>query len=403
MALEPIYSVSDLNETAKILLEQHFSSVLLEGEMSNFSCPTSGHWYFTLKDENAQIRCAMFRMNNHSVKFFPKDGMHVIVRAKVSLYTPRGDYQLIVSHVEEAGIGLLQKRFDLLKEKLFKEGLFDSAHKQPLPVYPHKIGIITSITGAAIRDVTTVLKRRYPLAEIFIYPTLVQGDQAANSIIRMIQCANKEKMCDVLLLTRGGGSLEDLWPFNEEKVARAIYACKLPLITGIGHEIDFTIADFVADVRAPTPSAAAEMLVPDQDDIQLCLSQHKKHLFQIYQSLLHRHTLTLTKLAQRLQQQHPKTQFAIQQQQLKQYQHKFMLLMQHLLESHQNHVAALGKQLHQLSPLSTMDRGYAILFRNEHVVSSIKNIHLGESLRARLKDGIIQCHVTGIDEREESV
>ena len=398
MANEPIYTVSELNEAAKMLLEHHFSSLLLEGEISNFSCPTSGHWYFTLKDETAQIRCAMFRMHNSTLPFYPKDGMHVVIRAKASLYIQRGECQLIASHMEEAGIGVLQKRFEVLKEKLFKEGLFDNAHKILLPQYPHKIAIITSVTGAAIQDVLTVLKRRYPIAEIVIYPTLVQGNQAAENIIQMIQRADKEKICDVLLLTRGGGSLEDLWCFNDEKVARAIYDCRLPIITGIGHEIDFTIADFVADVRAPTPSAAAETLTPDRMEILNWLKQKEKQLQHLCQSALHRKSTILSQFSHRLQQQHPKTQLEMQQQKLQQYQHRLPMLINYLLLNRKNALSAMGKQLHQLSPLNTLDRGYAILFHEEETVTSVKNIRVGDALNARLKDGIILTTVTDIQQ-----
>lgn len=394
MTNEPIYSVSELNEAAKMLLEHNFSNLLLEGEISNFSCPTSGHWYFTLKDENAQIRCAMFRMHNSALPFYPKDGMHVVIRAKVSLYIQRGEYQLIASYMEEAGVGVLQKRFEILKEKLFKEGLFDSAHKILLPRFPHKIGIITSVTGAAIQDVLTVLKRRYPIAEIIIYPTLVQGSQAAENIVQMIQRADKEKKCDVLLLTRGGGSLEDLWCFNEEKVARAIYDCYLPIITGIGHEIDFTIADFVADVRAPTPSAAAETITPDRAEITTWLTQKEKQLQHLYQSTLHKKSTALSQLAHRLQQQHPKIQLELKLQKLKQYQHQLSTLINHLLLNKINTLSMLGKQLHQLSPLNILDRGYAILYHEEKTVTSINNIQVGDALSARLKDGMIHAKVT---------
>lgn len=393
MTNEPIYTVSELNEAAKMLLEHHFSSLLLEGEISNFSCPTSGHWYFTLKDENAQIRCAMFRMNNSALSFYPKDGMHVIIRAKASLYIQRGEYQLIASHMEEAGVGVLQKRFDVLKEKLFKEGLFDSAHKLALPKFPNKIGVITSVTGAAIQDVLTVLKRRYPIAEIFIYPTLVQGNQAAENIVKMIQHADKEKICDVLLLTRGGGSLEDLWCFNEEKVARAIYDCDLPIITGIGHEIDFTIADFVADVRAPTPSAAAETMTPDKIELIAWLQQKEKQLLHLAQSSIQKKSLTLSQLTHRLEQQHPKLQITLQKKKLQDYQHRLPALIQQILLDKKKMLAMLGKQLHALSPLNVLDRGYAILFDENKTITSIKQLQTGKTLQARLKDGTAQLKV----------
>lgn len=401
MATETIYSVSDLNNASKMLLEHNFSNILLEGEISNFSCPSSGHWYFTLKDETAQIRCAMFRMSQNTIKIFPKDGMHVVVRAKVSLYTSRGEYQLIVSQMEDIGIGILQKRFETLKQKLLLEGLFDNAHKKALPHFPQKIGIITSVTGAAIQDALSVLKRRYPIAQIVIYPTLVQGDLAADNIVNMIVRANYENVCDVLLLTRGGGSLEDLWPFNEEKVARAIYHSHLPIIAGIGHEVDFTIADFVVDVRAPTPSAAAETLVPDKTEISAQISQKKKQLKHYLQRLLHQYHLKIAAFSQQLQQQHPKTKLSVEQQQLKHYQHKLLMLINQLISYQKNQIISFGKQLHQLSPLNTLDRGYAILLQNAQAVTSVKKLHVNDTLSARLKDGMISVTVTEIYESRD--
>ncbi len=394
MTNEPIYSVSELNEAAKILLEEHFSSLLLEGEISNFSCPSSGHWYFTLKDECAQVRCALFRIQQNTIKFYPKNGMHVVIRAKTSLYIQRGEYQLIASHMEEAGVGVLQQRFNMLKEKLLKEGLFDNARKVSLPLYPKKIGIITSTTGAAIHDALTVLKRRYPIADIIIYPTLVQGDQAADMISNMIQRADKDKHCDLVLLIRGGGSLEDLWCFNEEKVARAMYACDLPIVTGIGHEIDFTIADFVADVRAPTPSAAAETIVPDKAEIQHQLNQKNKQLRHILQSIIHTQQLKLSQLSQRLHQQHPQSKFEAQQQQLDYLQQKFTFLIKQTISNKRTALVSLGKQLHQLSPLNILDRGYAIILQEQRIINSINQVNLGDTLYAQVKDGIIECQVT---------
>lgn len=401
MATETIYSVSDLNNASKMLLELNFSNILLEGEISNFSCPSSGHWYFTLKDETAQIRCAMFRMSQNAIKIFPKDGMHVIVRAKVSLYTARGEYQLIASYMEDIGIGVLQKRFEALKQKLLMEGLFDSAHKKNLPHYPKKIGIITSVTGAAIQDVLSVLKRRYPIAEIAIYPTLVQGELAADNIINMILRANQEKTCDVLLLTRGGGSLEDLWPFNEEKLARVIYHSQLPIIAGIGHEVDFTIADFVADVRAPTPSAAAETLAPDIKEIITQIHQKEKQLKHHLQMLLHQYRLKISYCSQQLQQQHPTTKLNVAKQQLTHDKNKLSMLIKQLIVDQKNHLISFGKQLHQLSPLNTLDRGYAILFQNTRAVTSIKTLQVNDTLSARLKDGMISVTITKIHESRD--
>lgn len=258
-----IYTPSRLNREARTMLERGLPALWLEGEISNLSRPSSGHWYFSLKDEAAQLRCAMFRQRNLLTRFTPKDGAHVLVRGRVSLYEPRGDYQFIADHMEEAGEGALRQRFELLKTKLAAEGLFASERKRALPRLPRRIGVITSPTGAAIRDVLNILRRRFCSIPVLLYPVQVQGASAAPQIAAAIRLASTRAECDVLILARGGGSLEDLWAFNDEAVARAIYNCAVPVVTGIGHEVDFTIADFVADVRAPTPSGAAELVAPD--------------------------------------------------------------------------------------------------------------------------------------------
>ncbi len=263
MAERDIYSVSRLNREARALLEGGLPSVWIEGELSNFSRPASGHWYFTLKDEAAQVRCAMFRQRNLLVRATPRDGMQVLLRARVGLYEPRGDFQLIADHLEEAGEGELRRRFELLKQRLAAEGLFDAARKRPLPRLPRRIGVVTSPHGAALHDVLQVLRRRFPAVPVLIYPVPVQGAGAGAQIAAMLGLASRRAEVDVLLLVRGGGSLEDLWSFNEEAVARAIVAAPFPVVVGVGHEVDFTIADFAADVRAPTPSAAAELVVPE--------------------------------------------------------------------------------------------------------------------------------------------
>ncbi len=261
--LRDVYSVSRLNREVRALLERGFGMIWLEGEISNFSRPSSGHWYFSLKDAGAQVRCAMFRQRNMSCAFTARDGQKVLVRARVGLYEPRGEFQLIVEHMEDAGLGALRRRFDELSAKLAAEGLFAPERKRPLPALPKRIGVVTSPTGAALRDILHVLARRFPAVRVLIYPTAVQGAQAASEIIAAIQLAGERAECDILILARGGGSLEDLWAFNDERLARVIVASSIPVISGVGHEIDFTIADFAADVRAPTPSAAAELAVPD--------------------------------------------------------------------------------------------------------------------------------------------
>jgi exodeoxyribonuclease VII large subunit len=258
-----IYSVSRLNREVRMLLERGFGTLWVEAEISNFSRPSSGHWYFSLKDANAQVRCAMFRQRNMLCTFAARDGQKVLVRARIGLYEPRGEFQLIVEHMEDAGLGALKRQFEELAARLKAEGLFEAERKRPLPALPRRIGVITSPSGAAIRDILHVLARRFPAAAVMIYPVAVQGAQAPAEIIAALALACRRAECDVLILARGGGSLEDLWAFNDERLARAIVASSIPVVSGVGHEIDFTIADFAADVRAPTPSAAAELVVPD--------------------------------------------------------------------------------------------------------------------------------------------
>jgi exodeoxyribonuclease VII large subunit len=258
-----VYSVSRLNREVRVLLERGFGTIWLEAEVSNFSRPSSGHWYFTLKDANAQVRCAMFKQRNMLCAFTARDGQKVLVRTRIGLYEPRGEYQLIVEHMEDAGLGALKRKFEELSAKLAAEGLFAAERKRTLPALPRRIGVVTSPSGAAVRDILHVLARRFPAAAVIIYPASVQGAQAPAELISALHLAGKRAECDVLILARGGGSLEDLWAFNDERLARAIAACSIPIVSGVGHEIDFTIADFAADVRAPTPSAAAELVVPD--------------------------------------------------------------------------------------------------------------------------------------------
>ena len=258
-----IFSVSELNRTVRQLLENSLTLLWVEGEISNFARPGSGHWYMTLKDEKSQVRCAMFKGSNMRVSFEPANGMSVLVRCKAGIYEGRGEYQLVIEHMEEAGFGALQRQFEQLKASLSKEGLFDSSHKREIPSSIHHAGIVTSPTGAAIKDILSVLRRRFPSIAVTIYPTAVQGEQAQSQIVEAITNANDDNRCDVLIVGRGGGSLEDLWSFNEESVARSIHNSRIPIVSAVGHEIDFTIADFVADLRAPTPSAAAELISPD--------------------------------------------------------------------------------------------------------------------------------------------
>ena len=260
-----VFTVSRLNREVRLLLEKGLGIIWIEGELSNFSAPSSGHWYFSLKDRDAQLRCAMFRQKNATLGFTPKAGQQVLARGRISLYEPRGDYQLIVEHLEEAGVGALKREFERLKVKLAAEGLFALERKRSLPRFPRRIGVVTSPSGAAVRDVLHILRRRFPPASVLIYPTPVQGAASVPAIVEALETASARAECDVLIVARGGGSIEDLWSFNDERVARAICASSIPVVSGIGHEIDFTIADFVADARAPTPSGAAELVAPDRN------------------------------------------------------------------------------------------------------------------------------------------
>jgi exodeoxyribonuclease VII large subunit len=302
-----VYSVSDLNSAVKRLLEQEFAWIWVEGEISNLATPASGHIYFTLKDAGAQVRCAMFRGRNRELKFRPENGSQVVVRGKVSLYEVRGDYQLIVDRMEEAGAGALQRKFEELKHKLAGEGLFSDEHKQSIPEMPDCIGVITSRTGAAVRDVLSVIARRFPAVPVRLFPVPVQGEESAPAICRAFELAERYGACDVLLLVRGGGSLEDLWSFNEESVARAIYECPIPVVSGVGHEVDITIADFVADLRAATPTAAAESVTPDQQAWMQTLDWYQSRLQQLTLDRIARTAERLSWLRTRLTQQHPLT------------------------------------------------------------------------------------------------
>jgi len=295
-----IYSITRLNREVRAVLEGSFPAIWVQGEISNLAQPSSGHMYFSLKDRSAQVRCAMFRGRNRLLKFVPENGMEVLARAVVSLYEGRGEFQLLIEELEPAGEGALQKAVADLKQRLFEEGLFNEEHKQSLPAYPKTIGVVTSPTGAAIRDILTVLKRRYPAAAVIVYPVPVQGEGAAGIITKALETADRRAEADVLILARGGGSLEDLWSFNEEIVARAVYNLATPIVCGVGHEIDFTIADFVADKRAPTPSAAAEMVSPDQRELLSYIKLRENRIIAHMNQTLLRFRQTLLQMQKRI-------------------------------------------------------------------------------------------------------
>lgn len=436
-----VLSVSALNRRARQLLETHLPLLWVEGELTNFSCPASGHWYFTLKDEHAQVRAAMFRTRNRLLNLRPVSGQQVLVRGRIGLYEPRGDYQLIVDHMEPAGQGLLQRRFDELKARLAAEGLFDAARKRALPALPRCLGVVTSPTGAAIQDVLRVLRRRFPALPVLIYPTPVQGSDAAAAIVAALDFANRHGACDLLILTRGGGSLEDLWPFNEAAVARAVAASTIPVICGVGHETDVTIADFAADLRAPTPSAAAELASPDQNELLAALAGYQRRLERSLGTQLQRLGTHLEALRRRLR--HPRERLERQAQHLDHLEIRLVSamrarlatdaarlhhldvrrerhdprqrlaqarmrveqldasLLQHMrqrLAQAREHLAARAAVLHAVSPLSTLERGYAIVLdRGGRSIGQVTATRVGAEIGVRLRDGRLDCTVTGID------
>lgn len=443
-----IFTVSRLNQTVKQLLEGEMGHIWLNGEISNFSQPSSGHWYFTLKDERAQVRCAMFRGSNRRVTFRPQNGQQVLIRAMITLYEPRGDYQLLADSMQPAGDGLLQQQFEQLKQRLFGEGLFDQQFKQPLPKPAKRVGVITSASGAALHDILQVLQRRDPSLPVIIYPTSVQGADAPPQIIRAIELANLRDECDVLIVGRGGGSLEDLWSFNDERVARAIFASRIPIVSAVGHETDVTISDFVADLRAPTPSAAAELVSRNQQELLRQVTTQRQRLEMAMDYYLAQRQSLFTRLHHRLQQQHPQLRLARQQNRLirlrqrlddavqlrlrqisrrQKYLQQRLLqqppqprihrAQQHLQQLHYRLQHALDKQIGQnkqrfgeacshlqaVSPLATLGRGYSVTTTSSgEVLKKAGQIAAGDTLSTRLQDGWVESQVTAIHSADDA-
>jgi exodeoxyribonuclease VII large subunit len=432
----PILSVSQLNQQVKYYLENELGIVHVEGEISNLSKPSSGHLYFTLKDNNAQIRCVFFK-NRHLPTSKLSNGQHLVINGRLSLYEPRGDYQLIVECITEAGLGALYQRFEELKNKLASEGLFNPLRKKPLPVIPSRIGIITSTTGAAIQDILSTLARRFPLAQVFIYPSEVQGITAASQLINALQRANTDQYCDVLILARGGGSIEDLWPFNEEHLARQIAQSTIPVVSGVGHETDFTIADFVADYRAETPTAAAIAVTPDCMELTKLLTQAMFRLHKAIQHHLQRNQMNLGHLMEKLSSpqktiarywqttdylekqlstcmnhilkhkthqlevcshqlnaQKPKTRIEQTKALLEQLKKALTVQMQNKINQLTFQLKTQLSTLHAVSPLATLDRGYAIATHQNKVLFSSKQVALGDLIEVRLAQGMLTCEVT---------
>jgi len=390
-----VYSVSRLNREVRTLLESGLGAIWVQGEISNLARPSSGHWYFSLKDRDAQLRCAMFRQRNALSRFAPREGQLVLAYGRVSLYEPRGDYQLLVELMEDAGTGALQRAFDELKARLAAEGLFAPERKRALPSAPRRIGVITSPTGAAIRDILHILSRRFPAADVLIYPAPVQGAAAAAALIAAVELAGTRAECDVLILSRGGGSLEDLWAFNDERLARAILRCPIPLVTGIGHEIDFTIADFVADLRAPTPSAAAQSVVPDAGVWLQHLAQLAARFAAAGRRTLRSEQARLDALVRRLQQAHPGARLLQHSQRLDQLEARLRLALRSRLAAGAARLESAARALPAVSPLATLGRGFAVVTRSADgsLVTAAEQLAVGETFDARLAHGSVRAAV----------
>ena len=358
----PTISVSELTSKLKDLVESNFSNIWIQGEISNFKHHSSGHMYFTLKDQGAELRCVMFRGFNQGIHFKPEDGMDVILQGKITVYEPRGQYQLMVQNMEPAGIGTLFLAFEALKKQLQSEGLFDNSLKKQLPQYPKKVGIVTSETGAAYKDMVQVLNRRAPYLDIVLRPTLVQGINAANDIVKAIKELSSIENIDVLIVGRGGGSLEDLWAFNEEEVARAIVACKIPIISAVGHETDVTISDMVADLRAPTPSAAAEIVALSVNDLKQKINEQTSTLIKQFQFKLNKIWQTFDHLSERHIVQKPQNIIERQKEKLNIIYNGLMLKMNHLLAISKTKSIAINKELNILNPSDILKRGYSIIY-----------------------------------------
>lgn len=436
-----IYTVEKLNNAINLELQQNFGTVYVEGEISNLTKPASGHFYFTLKDQNSQIKCALFKGYRKFIKTKLDNGQKVLVKAKISIYVPRGDYQLIVEHVYPTGIGALQQAYEALKKKLKEEGLFDAKHKKEIPKLPKQIFVVTSPTGAAVKDIIITLRRRFPSIPVKIIPSLVQGETASESLTKAIKIADKlaNNTQDVIILARGGGSLEDLWAFNDENLARAIFKAKTPIICGIGHEIDFSIADFVADLRAATPTAAAESASPSRQDYMTNILKLQQSLYKNFTNKLFYLSQNLRHLNHRLLQQHPETKLNNQVQLLDELYSKLcyawdkkhnifshnLKILSHKLEKHnpnnyikiqqnninnykkllnnyllnllkqkQNHLKNISSRLNSVNPLEVLARGYSVLTTSDgQVITKQSQVSKGSRINARLNQGEIKCEV----------
>ena len=415
---EKTFTVSEINAliNRKLKMDPSFKNILIKGEISNYKTYSRGHSYFTLKDDKSQIPAVMFKgMKDRFLKFEPEDGMKVIVKGKIEVYEKDGKYQLYATKITEDGIGELHIAYEQLKKKLQKEGLFDDAHKKEIPKYPKRIGVITAQTGAAIRDIITTIRKRYPYCEILVFSTLVQGDLAAGQIVRKIRYAQQFDI-DTLIVGRGGGSIEDLWPFNEEAVARAIYECEIPVISAVGHEVDFTISDFVADARAPTPTGAGMMAVPDADEVKFKISQLNERLNKNINDMISNNKTRLENISQKQILKNPESIYEIKGMHLDSMVAKLEFASRNIITENRNRLMGLENRnvlknpgeiirmkrepylrnvdkLNVLNPLLTLKRGYTLTKVEGHVVSSAKDVESGDRLDVEFDDGIVNTRV----------
>ena len=391
---DDVLTPSQLNTLARSLLEDAFPLVWVEGELGNVSRPASGHLYFTLKDARAQVRGALFKPKSQWLKFVPREGLRVLARGRLTLYEARGEYQLVLDHMEEAGEGALRRSFEELKAKLAAEGLFASERKRPLPRFVRRLGVITSPTGAAVRDIVSVLGRRCPLLEVEILPVQVQGATAAAGIAGMLARAGASGRYDTLLIARGGGSLEDLWAFNDEALARAIAASPVPVVSAVGHETDFTLADFAADVRAPTPSVAAELLVPDRDELRRRVATLQARLHRQQRQQLRQAMQRADRAGLRLEAQRPRGRLDLLCRRQADSLRRLGAAWQRRLEREQSRLRGLARSLETVSPLATVARGYALLQHEDgRLIRSTAQADVGDRVEARLADGTLKLVV----------
>ena len=390
-----VFSVKEINRLVRELLEQSFPSFWITGEISNFISASSGHWYFSLKDEEAQVRCTMFKNKNMAAEWIPKNGEKIEAKCLIGLYEARGEYQLNIEQIRHAGAGLLSEAFNQLKEKLLKEGLFEVSRKKPIPQFPRSIGVITSPTGAAIEDILITLKRRSPHIPIIIYPSLVQGKEAPPAIVRAIETANAREECDVLILARGGGSIEDLWAFNEEIVARAIVASKIPTITGVGHETDSTIADFVSDLRAPTPTGAAELVTSHTFELIKTIQVYKNQLNKLMAGLIRELVQKIDYLEKRLVS--PRQQIQRQKEQIYQYIQRINQSMKNVVIQYRLHIDKLKLNLDHLSPHAVLSRGYSIITDVDgQIVNNVTQLKLDDKIHIQLNHGQADANISDL-------